>query len=126
MTDHRIEAGGALRGRVALPGCKGISHRALLLAAVAAEHADDDLADFPYVFASSRQGFASHYHTDSSGTMEPLLDMVLEKIPGPAVDPDAPLRMLVTTLDWSDYVGRIAIGRIESGRLVKSAPIVPQ
>jgi GTP-binding protein len=56
--------------------------------------------------------------------MEPLLDLILEKIPGPAVDEAAPLRMLVTTLDWSDYVGRIAIGRIESGLLKKAAPIV--
>ncbi|MFM7075951.1 MAG: translational GTPase TypA [Planctomycetaceae bacterium] len=86
--------------------------------------ADDDLADFPYVFASSRQGFASHDHTATGGTMEPLLDLVLEKIPGPAVDPDAPLRMLVTTLDWSDYVGRIAIGRIESGSLRKGMPVI--
>jgi len=86
--------------------------------------ADDDLADFPYVFASSREGFASHDHTVREGTMEPLLDMVLEKIPGPAVDPTAPLRMLVTTLDWSDYVGRIAIGRVESGELRKGMPVV--
>ncbi len=86
--------------------------------------ADDDLADFPYVFASSRGGFASHDPAVREGTMEPLLDLVLEKIPGPAVDPNAPLRMLVTTLDWSDYVGRIAIGRVESGTLTKGQGIV--
>jgi GTP-binding protein len=56
--------------------------------------------------------------------MEPLLDLVLEKIPGPRVAMNGPLQMLVTTLDWSDYVGRIAIGRIESGRLTKGAPVV--
>ena len=49
--------------------------------------------------------------------MQPLLDLVLEQIPGPEVDADAPLQMLVTTLDWSDYVGRIAIGRIYSGTI---------
>jgi GTP-binding protein len=86
--------------------------------------ADDDLADFPYVFASSRGGFASHDPAVREGTMEPLLDLVLDKIPGPAVDPTAPLRMLVTTLDWSDYVGRIAIGRVESGTLTKGQGIV--
>ncbi len=86
--------------------------------------ADDDLADFPYVFASSRGGFASHDPAVREGTMEPLLDLVLEKIPGPVVDATAPLRMLVTTLDWSDYVGRIAIGRVESGLLKKAAPLV--
>jgi GTP-binding protein len=86
--------------------------------------ADDDLADFPYVYASSRGGYASHDPSVREGTMEPLLDLVLEKIPGPVVDPAAPLRMLVTTLDWSDYVGRIAIGRVESGTLTKGAAVV--
>ena len=56
--------------------------------------------------------------------MQPLLDLVLQKIPGPAVDQTAPLRMLVTTLDWSDYVGRIAIGRVESGRLTRGGPVL--
>jgi GTP-binding protein len=86
--------------------------------------ADDDLADFPYVYASSRGGYAAHDPAVREGTMEPLLDLVLEKIPGPVVDPTAPLRMLVTTLDWSDYVGRIAIGRVESGTLAKGAAVV--
>ena len=86
--------------------------------------ADDDLADFPFVYASSRGGYASHDPAVREGTMEPLLDLVLEKIPGPVVDPAAPLRMLVTTLDWSDYVGRIAIGRVESGTLTKGAAVV--
>ncbi|NBW95672.1 MAG: translational GTPase TypA, partial [Planctomycetia bacterium] len=86
--------------------------------------ADDDLADFPFVYASSRGGYASHDPAVREGTMQPLLDLVLEKIPGPVVDPTAPLRMLVTTLDWSDYVGRIAIGRVESGTLAKGAAVV--
>ncbi|MFM7291780.1 MAG: EF-Tu/IF-2/RF-3 family GTPase, partial [Planctomycetia bacterium] len=76
------------------------------------------------VYASSRGGYASHDPAVREGTMEPLLDLVLEKIPGPVVDQTAPLRMLVTTLDWSDYVGRIAIGRLESGLLVKGAPLL--
>jgi GTP-binding protein len=49
--------------------------------------------------------------------MAPLLDLMIETVPGPEVDPDAPLQMLVTNLDWSDYVGRIAIGRIYSGSI---------
>jgi GTP-binding protein len=85
--------------------------------------ADDDLADFPFVYASARQGFASHDPAVREGTMAPLLDLVLAKIPGPVVDAAAPLRMLVTTLDWSDYVGRIAIGRLESGALRKGAAV---
>jgi GTP-binding protein len=55
--------------------------------------------------------------------MIPLLDMMLEKIPGPDVEPEAPLQLLVTNLDWSDYVGRIAIGRIQSGTMRKGQQV---
>ena len=79
--------------------------------------ADDAVADFPYIFASGRDGYATHDPAERPDSMQPLLDLVLEQIPGPEIDADAPLQMLVTTLDWSDYVGRIAIGRIFSGRI---------
>ncbi|HEY5311803.1 MAG TPA: translational GTPase TypA [Pirellulales bacterium] len=79
--------------------------------------ADDELADFPYIFASSRDGYATPEHDRKTDSMKPLLDLVLEAIPGPEIDNDAPLQMLVTTLDWSEYVGRIAVGRIQSGRV---------
>ena len=81
--------------------------------------ADDELADFPYLFASARDGYASPDPQAREGTMEPLLSMMLERIPGPAVQADGPLQLLVTTLDWSEFVGRIAIGRIEAGTLTK-------
>jgi len=86
--------------------------------------ADDELADFPFVYASSRHGFASHDPAVREGTMEALLDLVLEKIPGPIIDETAPLQMLVTTLGWSDYVGKIAIGRLESGKLIKGGAVI--
>jgi GTP-binding protein len=79
--------------------------------------ADDDVADFPYIFASGREGYATHDVAVRGDSMRPLLDLVLEKIPGPLVDAESPLQMLVTTLDWSDYVGRIAVGKIHSGRV---------
>src|SRR5688572_8897401 len=81
--------------------------------------AHEKLADFPYIFASGRAGYATHDATTPGDSMKPLLDLVLEKVPGPAVELDAPLQLLVTTLDWSDYVGRIAIGRIQSGTIRK-------
>ncbi|MCC9604574.1 translational GTPase TypA [Blastopirellula sp. JC732] len=86
--------------------------------------ADDSIADFPYIFASAKEGFASHDPADRSGTMEPLLDLVLEHIPGPDVQPEEPLQILCTTLAWSEYVGRIAIGRIQSGRIKKGQNVV--
>ncbi|HEY2146917.1 MAG TPA: GTP-binding protein, partial [Pirellulales bacterium] len=79
--------------------------------------ADDSLADFPYIFATGRGGYATHDPSQPGDSIHPLLDLVLERVPGPEVDPDSPLQMLVTTLDWSDYVGRIAIGRIQSGNI---------
>jgi GTP-binding protein len=75
------------------------------------------LSDFPHIFASSKEGFATHDSDKPGDSMRPLFDMMLEAIPGPEIDPDAPLQMLVTNLDWSDYVGRIAVGRIYSGTI---------
>ena len=79
--------------------------------------ADNHLTDFPYIFASARFGYATHDPAVKTESMDPLLDMVLSEIPGPEIDAEAPLQMLVTTLDWSDYVGRIGVGRIYSGKL---------
>ncbi len=79
--------------------------------------ADEQQLDFPYIFASGKGGFASHDPHATSGDIRPLLDLIIEKVPGPEVDPDGPLQMLCTTLDFSEYVGRIAIGRITSGRV---------
>jgi GTP-binding protein len=81
--------------------------------------ADDSLADFPYIFASSKLGFATFDPDKPGDSIEPLMDLIIEKIPGPDVELEQPLQMLVTTLDWSDYVGRIAIGRVQAGTLRK-------
>jgi GTP-binding protein len=85
--------------------------------------ADEHLHDFKYLFASGREGYATTDPEVRTESIQPLLDMVLEAIPGPDVDPDAPLQMLVTTLDWSEYVGRIAIGRIQAGTVKKGQTI---
>ncbi len=79
--------------------------------------AEDHVADFPYVFTSAKHGYATTDPADPGATMAPLLDMVLREIPGPEVYEDQPLQVLVTTLDWSEYVGRIAVGRIYSGEI---------
>ncbi len=77
--------------------------------------ANDEQLDFPYIYASGRAGFASHDPEAREGDIKPLFDLILERVPGPLVAPDDPLQMLCTTLDYSEYVGRIAIGRIVSG-----------
>jgi GTP-binding protein len=85
--------------------------------------AEEHLEDFKYLFASGREGYATADPEVRTESMQPLLDMVLEQIPGPEVDPDAPLQMLVTTLDWSEFVGRIAIGRVQSGSLKRGQTV---
>jgi len=75
------------------------------------------LQEFPFIFTTAREGYATEAPAHRGDSMRPLLDMVLREIPGPEVEPDAPLQMLVTTLDWSKYVGRIAIGRIQAGTI---------
>jgi GTP-binding protein len=85
--------------------------------------AEEHLEDFKYLFASGREGYATADPEVRTDSMQPLLDMVLEQIPGPEVDPDAPLQMLVTTLDWSEFVGRIAIGRVQSGSIKRGQTV---
>ncbi len=80
------------------------------------QDASEEQLEFPYIYASGRAGFASHDPKATSGDVSPLLDMIVKHVPGPIVDPDSPFRMLCTTLDFSEYVGRIAIGRIAAGR----------
>ena len=81
--------------------------------------ANEEQLDFAYIFASGRSGFASHDSHATEGDIKPLLDLIVERVPGPVVNPDGPFQMLCTTLDFSEYVGRIAIGRIAAGRVKK-------
>ncbi len=80
-------------------------------------NADDSQFNAPFLYASARDGFAINHLDDPRESMAPLLDAIVEHIPPPQGDPDAPFQMLVSNLDWSDYVGRIAIGRISGGRV---------
>ncbi|MBL8856211.1 MAG: translational GTPase TypA [Planctomycetaceae bacterium] len=76
---------------------------------------------FCHVFASAKAGFAKYNLDDPDGTnMQPILDLVLKHVPPPKIDPRPEFRMRVTTLDWSEFVGRIMIGRIESGAIHKN------
>jgi GTP-binding protein len=83
----------------------------------AEQGASEEQLDFPYIFASGKAGIASHDPHAQKGDVKPLFDMIVAHVPGPSVDPDSPFRMLCTTLDFSEYVGRIAIGRIVAGRV---------
>jgi GTP-binding protein len=78
--------------------------------------ANDEQLDFPAVYASGRQGWASLDSEAREGDLTPLLETILAHVPAPD-HPDGPAQMLVTTLDYSDYVGRIGIGRVFRGAL---------
>ena len=75
----------------------------------------DDLIDFPVIYASSLNRFAKVNLEDENKNILPLLDCILENIDGPEADIDLPLQLQITTLDYNEYVGRIAIGRIKNG-----------
>lgn len=77
--------------------------------------ADDDALDFPVVYASARNGWSKANLADDNDNMKPVFDAIINSVPAPKVDPDAPLQMLVTTLEYSEYVGRIAIGKVFAG-----------
>ncbi|RAI13178.1 MAG: translational GTPase TypA [Candidatus Melainabacteria bacterium] len=78
---------------------------------------NEELIDFPIIYASSLQGFAKKELEDESDNIAPLMDCIIENIKHPEGDADANLQFHVTTLDYNDYVGRIAIGRIKNGHL---------
>ena len=79
--------------------------------------ASDAQADFPVLYAIGKLGVAKRSLTDTNANLHPLFDTIVERVSPPSGDPDAPLRMIVTSLDYDDYVGRLAIGRIVDGNL---------
>ncbi len=87
--------------------------------------ASDMSLDFPVIYASGRQGWAVDNLTDmNSGNIHDVFDAIIEHIPAPQFDADAPLQALITTLDYSDYVGRIAIGRVFAGMMSSGKDVV--
>ncbi|TWT56132.1 GTP-binding protein TypA/BipA [Allorhodopirellula solitaria] len=78
---------------------------------------EEQLDDVGYVFTSAKEGFATTDHEVRTDNMLPLLDLFVDHIPGPTIDADSDFQMMVTTLDWSEYVGRIAVGRINAGTI---------
>ncbi|MEA5445572.1 translational GTPase TypA [Gammaproteobacteria bacterium AB-CW1] len=85
--------------------------------------ADEDQLDFPVVYASALNGWAS-MDGEESGDMEALFQTLVEQVPPPKVDPDAPLQLQVTSLDYSSYLGAIAVGRIRQGTLKTNSQVV--
>lgn len=85
--------------------------------------ASNEQLDFPTLYASGINGIAKNELEDEGEDLTPLFDTILEEIPGPERKPDAPFKMLVSAIDWNDYVGRIAIGRVEQGTIRQNQEI---
>lgn len=85
--------------------------------------ATDKQLDFPYIYASAKDGYATTDHTKLGGDMTPLFDMVLERVPAPSSDEGEGYRIAVANVSYSDYLGRIGFGKIRTGTIRVGDPL---
>ena len=85
--------------------------------------AGDEQLDFPVFYCNARKGTCRRTADGEDETLAPLFEAILATVPAPVHDPEAPLQLLVTNLDWDDYVGRLAVGRIFNGEVRKSQEV---
>jgi len=85
--------------------------------------ATDEQLDFPVLYASGRNGYASEDPSRREGTLEPLFQKIVDHVPPPSLDEDAPFSFLVTLLDRDNFLGRVLTGRVQSGRVKANQPI---
>jgi GTP-binding protein len=85
--------------------------------------ANDEQLDFPVLFASGRNGYASDDPEARDGTLAPLFEKIVEHVPAPSADPDGPFKFLVTLLDRDNFLGRILTGLVFSGSVRTNMPI---
>ncbi|MGE5682051.1 MAG: GTP-binding protein, partial [Bacillota bacterium] len=79
--------------------------------------ASDEQLDFPFVYAIAKQGVAKLSMEEEAVDLKPLFDLIVNRVPSPRVQPDEPFRMLISAIDYNDYLGRIGIGLVQSGSL---------
>ncbi|MDP3980183.1 MAG: translational GTPase TypA [Chlamydiota bacterium] len=87
-------------------------------------NATDEQLDFPIIYASAKEGWATLDLNEKSNDLKPLLNTIIRRILPPVADPDLPFQMLVTMLDYDSYVGRMAIGRIFNGKVQVGDPLI--
>ncbi|HEX6200571.1 MAG TPA: translational GTPase TypA [Thermoanaerobaculia bacterium] len=86
--------------------------------------ASEEQLGFPVLYTNARKGTSVPEPGGEETTLAPLFEQILETVPAPVYDPEAPLQLLVTTLDYDDYVGRLVVGRVSEGRLRKGQDVV--
>ncbi len=79
--------------------------------------ASDEQLDCPFLFASAREGYAKRNQDDPSVDMGPLFETIIEHIPAPEGDPEAGTQVLISTIDYNEYVGRIGVGKVDNGKI---------
>jgi len=79
--------------------------------------ASDEQLDCPFIYASARDGYAMKSLEDEPDNMVPLFETILDYIPAPEGDPDASTQVLISTIDYNEYVGRIGVGKVDNGVL---------
>ena len=87
-------------------------------------NAPEEILDFPVVYASAKEGYALHNIGEPPVSMEPLCRTIIENSPPPSGSPDGPLQLLISSIDYSPYLGRLGIGKITSGTLNTNKAIV--
>ena len=87
-------------------------------------NASEDQLDCPFIYASAKGGYAVRDLEEEPKDMAPLLDTILEYMPAPQGDPEAPTQMLISTIDYNEYVGRIGVGKVENGTLKVNQDVV--
>ncbi|TAM51639.1 MAG: translational GTPase TypA [Acidobacteria bacterium] len=85
--------------------------------------ASEDQLDFPVLYCNARRGTCRTEPDGPDTTLEPLFEAILGAVPAPRFDPAFPLQLLITNLDWDDYVGRLAIGRVFNGNIAKGQEV---
>ena len=86
--------------------------------------ANEEQLDCPFVFASAKQGFAELNMDDESDSMQPLFETIIDYIPAPEGDENADTQVLISTIDYNEYVGRIGVGKIDNGKLKVNQDVV--
>lgn len=86
--------------------------------------ASDEQLDCPFVYASAKNGVAALEISDEMKDMKPLFETILDYIPAPEGDPEAPTQVLISTIDYNEYVGRIGVGKVDNGTIAVNQDMV--
>ena len=86
--------------------------------------ASDEQLDFPVLYAIGVQGIAKRHLSDEDTDLSAMFELIVNHVPGPDRNTEAPFKMLVSNVEWNDYLGRIAVGRVEQGTVIKNQDVV--